>query len=790
MIRINDFKGEIPARARTLLPQGFAERCVNAMLEDGTLTPFRKATVAASAPQGTKTIFRHQGEWLSWPSEVHAAPGPVAQDRLYIMGDGAPKMRVNGATYDLALHGPQAAPVVTPVNPQVNPELNDPNAAIDLSAFDLPPVVEGSSGSGAGVPARIVVARAIIINPVNFYFQLGMNQTPIIHVLDEFNDLCTTDNSTRVTMRLVSNNATMTPVSATAVGGIITFPPHNNLLIPLNTGVLTFRFSPDSSSIDTVDYTTGDEIEKVDSTASRPGEVFRIAIARQPEGGISGKTLVTQPAIVLLDINDEICEGVDGYEVSCRTSFETGGALTGKRTAASKAGVVRFTDLSASQDGGLPMILEFFSDKVQAITSDEIFLEPDKSATAKDVLFTYTFVTEFDEESPPAPLTESIAWYPGLILSLGGFSPPQSGRAINRIRVYRSETSISGITDLYFVKEIQIADLANGPAPVYDSALHPLGEVLPSNDYDPPEADVTGLVTLPNGFFAAFNGRELLFSEPFRPHAWPVKYRLSVDYEIVGLVVFGSALVVLTTENPYIAQGYEPSTLRLERVDQSMPCVSSRSIVDLGYAAAFATHDGLAIIDASQGARIITKGIFTIDQWRDMNPASMRAMRHRGSYMFAFDHLDGPEQSGLCFISLDEQKPFVSFGKDKALALFAAPSDGEAYVLDETGAIRQWNSRKSPPETYVWKSGVLSIGALVNFGAILIKTDQAAINAPQQFSVSVYADDRKVIEIKNTDKPERLPSGFLSDKWQFEISGNLRVTELIVAGDISQIAGA
>lgn len=109
-IRLLGFSGEIPRAQPTQLPDAGAQYALNARLENGALVPFRRSRLvrrfSEAAPGSIRSIYLHQGEWLRWSSAVNAAPGPVAQDRLYLTGDGEPKMRVAGKVYALALPYP------------------------------------------------------------------------------------------------------------------------------------------------------------------------------------------------------------------------------------------------------------------------------------------------------------------------------------------------------------------------------------------------------------------------------------------------------------------------------------------------------------------------------------------------------------------------------------------------------------------------------------------------------------------------------------------------------------
>jgi hypothetical protein len=114
-INISAFIGERPLILPRLLPETAAQEAVNARLDDGGLTPIRKSLKTGDmAAAGAITVYRHNGKWLSWPVVVDAAPGPVAQERLYYTGDDTPKMRINDDIFDLAVPRPTLKLTATP----------------------------------------------------------------------------------------------------------------------------------------------------------------------------------------------------------------------------------------------------------------------------------------------------------------------------------------------------------------------------------------------------------------------------------------------------------------------------------------------------------------------------------------------------------------------------------------------------------------------------------------------------------------------------------------------------
>lgn len=151
-----------------------------------------------------------------------------------------------------------------------------------------------------------------------------------------------------------------------------------------------------------------------------------------------------------------------------------------------------------------------------------------------------------------------------------------------------------------------------------------LGEVCPTTTWAPPPAKLRGLVALPNGVMAGFVDNYVCFSEPFVPHAWPVEYQIPIEFQIVGLGVFGQSLFVGTAGNPYIISGSEPASMSAQRLDVSQSCVSRRSIVSAGGGVLYASPDGYCLVDNS-GVRVLTQELMANEDWRLLNPSTIFA---------------------------------------------------------------------------------------------------------------------------------------------------------------------
>lgn len=452
------------------------------------------------------------------------------------------------------------------------------------------------------------------------------------------------------------------------------------------------------------------------------------------------------------------------------------------------------------------------------------------------VIWTYTWVTELDEESEPAPLSAGLLWSPGLDVRLSGFQSPPAGRGINRMRIYRSQTSSSGVTTLYFIKERE-ATAADFVDVVADN---PINEVLPSTDYNAPPDGLQGLTSLPNGMMAAFVGKKLYFSEPYRPHAWPEKYILTCDYEIVGLGVFGTSVAIMTKGSPYVAQGTAPENMTMDRIRVNYPCIAASSIVDLGYSVAYASPQGLVTI-SQNGAAVATASLMTRDQWRQMQPESFIAGQFAGRYLASYAYLDSDniERRGIISIDLSGNQPFLERYADYASAMFFEIGTGVLYLLRGGREIFEWDSISEPYAEMYWRSKRFVSTSYYNWGAILIEGEDASsdeqikerlaknaavrarnrvrMNADNSdgaladaalgvvtfagsllepleetepsFSCAVYGDGVLIATVYRINQIERLPGKRMYTTLEIEIRGNQRITGLTVAGTPEDIAG-
>ncbi len=453
--------------------------------------------------------------------------------------------------------------------------------------------------------------------------------------------------------------------------------------------------------------------------------------------------------------------------------------------------------------------------------------------------YVYTFVTDFGEESQPSPASAIISWQSGQTVTLSGIQAAPAGRAISKQRFYRSQTGSVG-TDFYFIAE-RAASNANFVDTV---AVDDFAEALPSRYFAPPPDDLAGLVAMPNGMMAAFSGKQLYFCEPFVPHAWPQQYVLTTDVPIVALAAAGSSLWVLTEGTPYLVSGTTPAAMTMEKVKANLPCVNARGVVDLGFAVAWPSNDGLAMARADGSIGLATANLFSPREWRKLNPGTMRAGQVQGRWIGSYNATNdnGEPIAGSLIVDLSGQS-FLIRHPARADAWWFDIESGDAFYLVEGGnAIYRFDSADGAPEVLYWRSKEFVLPHPDTMGAILVERGTAisqadidarnaeiaaAIAANQTLmtgadgiggdiagsavadvsiagdillpipvalggstTIGIYADQKLVATVTELDKVKRLPSGFKGRTWEIDVSSDIELVQITMAKTVDELKQA
>lgn len=404
-------------------------------------------------------------------------------------------------------------------------------------------------------------------------------------------------------------------------------------------------------------------------------------------------------------------------------------------------------------------------------------------APLADVGYCFTWVTVRAEESQPSDLSPLVATDATAIVRVDTFPATPVGRGITHKRIYRSVVDSLGTTSLFFVAEIA----ENVASYDHDPVATPVNEEISTIFYGTPPDNLEGMVPLQNGMIAAWAGKELYFCEPYKPHAWPDAYKLFTDYPIVGLAAFGTNLAIMTEGTPYRAQGSTPDTMRMEQIEQDVPCVSRDSIVDMGYSAVYASTDGLISITA-EGAAMVSTGIFDKEEWEKLRPDTFNAARFEGQYLYA--HLSDAGQQLMGLMNLDPNLPFNTVLNRTVKAIWFDLTTGDTFALNDGGVVRRMNDPAAAVQAYDWTSKEFMTPAPTNYGALMVDADPESGAAGVQVRVMVYGDDVLRADVLATpDEAVRLPSGYRAKVWKVRIRSTMRVSRVRIAHTIDDIKG-
>jgi hypothetical protein len=246
-----------------------------------------------------------------------------------------------------------------------------------------------------------------------------------------------------------------------------------------------------------------------------------------------------------------------------------------------------------------------------------------------------------------------------------------------------------------------------------------LFDTLETNEYDAPPEDLRGLIVAQNNILAGFSGNTLYFSEPDVPHAWPLKYALTFESDIVAIASVGGYILVMTKEYPYQVSGNNPATMAYARIDTLYPCVSKRSVVNMGYGVAYATYGGLAVYNPSGGMDLITKFVHDWDTWgTDFDISGIVGKFFNGKYF-------GSNGSSSFIFERDDRVGgfFVRINYKFSASWYDAQTNEFYYLPDQLGNIYKWDARGQPLSAMEWKSKTIVTKDYLNLGAARIIAD-------------------------------------------------------------------
>lgn len=445
--------------------------------------------------------------------------------------------------------------------------------------------------------------------------------------------------------------------------------------------------------------------------------------------------------------------------------------------------------------------------QVQVQASGSTGYTPANLATS----YVYTFVNDIGEESAPSPASATILRPDGLTVTVSTPVAVPSGidaaYAITTKRIYRAATGNTG-TQFLFVAEIPLATAT------YDDVLTDaqLGEVLESTGWDLPPDDLEGILALPNGIMVGFRRNQLCLSAQNRPHAWPPLYRLNTDTDIVGIANVDNTVVIGTESFVYVATGNDPATYSMSKFEVPYAAVSKHGFAYLtGIGVVFPGTDGLMAVQGVGQVRNLTDGVFTLREWKALDPTTIRAVQHNDIYwLFARPPEQGgsgtpgqtykayaldmkPEGFGVIEMPFHASAAHVDPLTDTMYLVvdnIDEPDDPALPVPPTTPAtiangnvISQFEGDDTQLMTYRWKGKLWLLPYPLTMLIAQVKAEDY-----DNILFRVYGDGVQVDEIAVTSEEEfTLPAVDVYSKVEIEVLGTSTIREIQIAEDVMEL---
>jgi hypothetical protein len=793
--KITEFKATMPRVSPELLPGTAAQIARDLKLYSGDLIPIPTPVVAAAAGRTgvIRTLYALRDpstdelKWLTWASDVDIATpatDELEEQRFYFTGDGKPKV----STYALATAGPLPYPAVggyyelgLPL-PTATP-VATPTTFVSVASASFARDAGGNVTLVTGAPHNLKDGALATISGFAFRDGTYSRTGTTITVTITGHGLVT---GTRIYIEFTSGGATTNSYAVT-VTGVNTFT-----VVDTVSGATSGNCRWDIRDLNIT--TTVTVINPTTLTYFSPGA--QVATTANTTGRLELGGLV-QSRNYLYTWYTPWDEESIGSEPSTALFIKEGQLVTvsGLPTAPPAGdnyirGIRLYRTLATSaqtQDADyFRLATLWFPQQISAV-----------ARSSGQVTLTFPEAHKFIVDDRLKLALSSVAGF-NITDAVVTAVPDRFTVVYAQAGGDVTKTAATG-TVYYDIAENPPADAARywGDASynfVDDFNYRSLLNILTSNEYDPPPENLQGLTVIQNSIMAGFDGNEIYFTEPGRFHAWPAKYKVSLEYDVVGLVALGSDLLVLTKGYPYVLSGSDPAVLSTTRYSTNYPCLSKRSIVQTDIGVMYATHEGLALASFVGGVQIVTAPAHSPDTWNvALVPSTIVGAFYDSMYF-------GSHSTGAFFYrrTQDGQSPgdFIDHDLTFTATWFDPVAGALYYVTGTDGDIVRWDDPGQPNADYSWKSKVFVAQKPFNMGAARVVGDYDDIEVSplwgqfdetwaaadvtwfvtEPVTFKLFADKELVFTTTRSNSDVfRLPSGYKTDTYEIELDGTIRV---------------
>jgi hypothetical protein len=383
--------------------------------------------------------------------------------------------------------------------------------------------------------------------------------------------------------------------------------------------------------------------------------------------------------------------------------------------------------------------------------------------------YVYTMVNSYLEESAPSLANVVSVTYldyvevTTTVPTFTGYSPRSA------TNIYRT----FGTNATYF--KINTTSLGSNVYKDETYKASDIGVALPSLEWDLPETGMTGLVPMPNGFFAAYKGNMLYFSEPFRPHAWP--YAMSFPHNITGICPDAQSLVVTTNAGAHMVLGSLPSNMSQQKLPLPQAGIAQRLMVNLEGAVAYASSDGIVLVQGSQSTMTLSQKFYSREDWR--STFATIADDARFGYTDGYLVMVSSQEAKGIIIRLDEAAGTLTQFNETFDSMFYLPITDTLYYSKGANVYRLRDGAASY-YTLDWWSKEFTLPNYTNFGAFYIRCTAST-------AVTIYVDGASWHTFTAAATGYyRLPAGKRALRWSVRVQTTGKIEEIAMAESMSE----
>lgn len=311
-------------------------------------------------------------------------------------------------------------------------------------------------------------------------------------------------------------------------------------------------------------------------------------------------------------------------------------------------------------------------------------------------------------------------------------------------------------------------------------------ESIISEDWDAPPCGLVIHGMFDSGALVGSIGDKLMFSEFNTHHAWPCKYELTMECEIITVCVCDTFAFVFTTGGISIVRDdlEAMETFCRPKVDikRPLPICNHKAVVCSNGQAIFASKNGIYRVDSTGQVQNLTDRI-GVDNWLEMDPASMRLGLYDGRIMMTSDRFSGVYDIDIYGDGTPASNTLSTI--DPCPQCWINDKQGNLYMLGSEG-ISQWDKGEQYMDMH-WRTAEKHYPG---FGFLTAAKIQHALNRGRKVKsqhnthVAIYADGCKVFEREvRHNEPFRVPK-CRAHSYAIEIRGRRSVASATLAASI------